>query len=74
MNPPGKKSENPDKEIRMESIKSYTPPRPGDTYEHPQAGRVRLMRSAGGDSWHCDLENGKRLILRIKGMRKIHAE
>jgi len=62
---------------RIVSIKAATPPRSGDRYVHPEFGRVKLIRMAGGDSWHCDApESGssKRLILRPSKMKPIHEE
>lgn len=62
---------------QITSIKAATPPRAGDRYEHRIYGKVKLVKSAGGDLWHCSVDAyapNVRLILRPAAMKRIHEE
>jgi len=56
--------------VKIISIKAFTPPTSGEIYQHQTFGVVKLIKKAGGDSWHCDTTTGKRIILSIKILRK----
>ena len=59
-------------ELKIVSIKSYTPPSSGDYFIHEDHGVVRLIKRGPGDEWICELECGKRLYLRPSKMKQKH--
>ncbi len=54
-------------------LASARPPSSGDRYFHPDYGDVRLIKPAGGYSWHCARATNPnyRLILNPKQMTKL---
>ncbi len=65
-------SDNP--HVRIESIKSHTPPSAGDSFVHPVRGLVRLISPCGGDSWWARAGDGTRIPVRPSKLKRHHGE
>lgn len=62
------------KDTRIESTKSFTPPQSGDEMISIIYGRVRLLRPSGGASFWCLTWDNKRISLNPNRMKRVTPE